>query len=1450
MTLRTTKTLRVSVLALAGLFLMLTLAFALLQTGPARRYLKDLLAEALSEPGVMELSAARLEGLIPFHFRVVNVEVADTRGVWLEAERLAFDLSPLEALAGRYRLSDAVAEGARLLRLPEDDVAGAEPMALPAWPADLALDDFRIPELRLAPEIAGVPLALTAEGRVQPDWGEGAEASLLVLATEGSDGFLQFAFAKPAAGGDLALALALYEPQGGLLARHLGLPGAPALALELKGRGGGESWQGTLSGGFADTAEIDAAIRLRRGETLALESEGRATLAALLDSRFAPLVAQGVAFSLAAEWQPDGRIRVDRARLDVPAANVELTGLVETAPLAFDAEIALASSDLRSLAALWDAELGGRLEARAHLSGPAAEPTLKLEAQLENATSGGYRARRVTATGDLAVAGEAIAFKARGRAEGLEPLPPALARLAGPGLDFEIAGATNRAADPVRIEGFSLANEHLALDGTGVLSGAAPDFEGRVGLRLADLREALPEHPLQGAATLEAELQADLATLSGRAALSGNFSDFASGIAALDALAGREPVLSATVSRDSEGTLAVTGFSLAGAGARIIGEGRADPGFARLALTARLSAGDLALLSAPLGTRLSGGAEVEARLAGAPNEFGGTFAFRFADLILAGEPVERLEGTLKADNLTGNPQGRIAAEGEARTLAFALSSAFALDPSALELADLELEAPGGRIEGALRIARESGLIEGDLGAAFDDLAGLSAALGYPIEGAAQASARLFAGDGGQAAELSLTGTNLKTVEARPAAGSARLTARARVTSPFARPEGRAEIRAEDVALGGGRMESLALDAEGTPESFAFDLAARGRGEPAGSLAASGTLAATAEDLRLEFAQFRGEYGGVSVSQRADLVAVVGPNAAALEGLDLAIGDGRVAGNIALNRSSVSGALDFERLPLDSLRTLDPELALESGTLSGRIALRGSRSAPEADADLRLAALRFATEEAAAPALDAVLNARWAEGRVRLRGSVAGLPATELALEAEAPLVLAADRLAMNVPRDGPVSLRLSGRGRIAPLAELVLRTEDRVDGRFEAALALDGTVAEPRLSGTAALSEGVYENFFAGTLLTGIEAELSGERRAIALKRLHAGDGDDGTIEAKGQATFGPDERLAFVLDAVLDGATLIRRDEATVKTSGRLRLEGDGDGARLSGALAVDEAEINIPDRFSTAPQTIAVTEINRPGAAPGPSAARRPAAAPAAKTTLDLAIEMPRRVFVRGHGLDSEWRGRLAVRGSAAEPVVEGAVSPIRGELSLLGRIFTLGEGSIRFQGASPPDPDLDLVASATAKDLVARIRATGRLSSPVIAFESDPAMPSDEILSRLLFGKSTGEISAVQAAHLAAAAATLSGKGPDFLSDIRQTLGVDRLTVTSDEEKGAAGAALSVGKYLTEDVFISVEQGLAQQSGRVNVEVELMPEVTVESEVGADAQSNVWLNWKLPY
>ena len=106
-------------------------------------------------------------------------------------------------------------------------------------------------------------------------------------------------------------------------------------------------------------------------------------------------------------------------------------------------------------------------------------------------------------------------------------------------------------------------------------------------------------------------------------------------------------------------------------------------------------------------------------------------------------------------------------------------------------------------------------------------------------------------------------------------------------------------------------------------------------------------------------------------------------------------------------------------------------------------------------------------------------------------------------------------------------------------------------------------------------------------------------------------------------------------------------------------------------------------------------------------------------------------------------------------------------------------------------------------------------------------------------------------MEALQLGAAVAELAGAGPssgDLLGRVRGALGVDVLRFATDE--AGKGASVSVGRYVTERVYLGAEQGTDPGSTSANVEVEITPNITIESDVGQDAQGRVGVKWKWDY
>jgi translocation and assembly module TamB len=233
-------------------------------------------------------------------------------------------------------------------------------------------------------------------------------------------------------------------------------------------------------------------------------------------------------------------------------------------------------------------------------------------------------------------------------------------------------------------------------------------------------------------------------------------------------------------------------------------------------------------------------------------------------------------------------------------------------------------------------------------------------------------------------------------------------------------------------------------------------------------------------------------------------------------------------------------------------------------------------------------------------------------------------------------------------------------------------------------------------------------------------------------------------------------------------------------------------------------------------------------------------------------VVVNLPGRVFVRGRGLESEWQGRIEAQGTASEPRLIGRLEIRRGTFDLLDRRFDLRRGVITFIGSSPPNPQIDIEAVATTSDITAIVRIGGDAKQPTFALESQPPLPQDEVLSRLMFNRPANSITPLQAVQLAAAVNRLRGGGPGVLDRLRTALGVDTLDVGGggDDTTSTAGTTVRAGKYLSEGVYVEGETGTAAQSSKARVEVEILPNVSLQAETGADANSGVGLKWQFDY
>jgi translocation and assembly module TamB len=1419
-----------------------------------------LLARALeraargAEPWALSLRGLDID--LAGRLRVEYAALADAAGPWLEVRGLELELAPWPLLAGRLDVARLAVERVGLERLPGPGAAGGE-AAPPArgaasGPWTVRLPDARlgaldVARLELGPEVAGQPGAYAVSGAARSGPG-GLEVHARVRGLEPRGGAAQglaLDAAYDPAGATLRLALEAEDPAG-LLARLAGLPGGAArLRLALAGPLG--ALAGEADARMDGVGALAGSIGARAGAGVpGMDFSGRAELEpGVLPAALEAALGRAASLSGAAELD-GGALRVRGLTLGLAPGDLILDATADLDGWRLDWR-AQAAPGLVAAAAR---EAGVALEAPGalNLDGQGPPERMRVRAGLEAAglawedlTLAGA-ALEAVATLD-ATRGQALDAGLDGRWAGLAlagwPLGPGTARAA-------LRPATPPAAPREADAGRWLVDElAVALPGAGAtLSGAgALDAAGataRLRLALADLGLLDGAPPAAAGAALD--LDAEVATggpdgwSEVRAQYSGRLEPGPGLSASAAALLGPRAAL------DGVATLAT------GAGARLtLADARlrsraleVDAGGAwgldddTLALTARVAVQGLALAPGPgspeAGAAVLRGLALELALDG--DLEAGTAR---ADLTLAGAELPGAE--LRAAS------GRAVARGPWAAPAVELALRAGLRADALT------GAPGGEsASGAgpwLPLALKATLAWNAAASGLDGEARLTLEEGADILRALEARAALAATPGGQRLELAARAGAL-----RLGGLSARgLELRAVVSDALGSPEVDGTVDVEAAALGGLALDTARLDARGPARALDFTLRAQGRaagGDTRMQLSGALALGGGGGALRLDAA--RGRWAGLPLALRREARLEWGAAGWRLAGLDAALGPGSLRADAALDGPDATLEARARSLPLGPLLALGG-LPLD-GELDADLEAGGPAGAPQLtlDAGGRLRVLAGEADGLRAPAPEAAFTLRGeaGPGGTALTLALDAGGASRLDARATLPLRPGAG-LSGLAPGPGAVGGFVRGRLDLALAQALLADGEQLLSGSLDLDATLEGTWERPRARGTARVDGARYEHTGLGLILDALHAEADFENDALRLRALNATDGGPGRIRATGHWT--PGASPAFALHAVLREATLLRHRLVTATADGTLDLEDGAPQPVLRARLTLPSVEVRVPDALPGGPPDLEVREVNVPeGLERGGAGGAARSAGGGAPLGLDVRLEVPGRFHVRGRGLEVEFRGAVDAAGTTAAPVLGGRLSTVRGTFRFLDRVFDISTGTLAFTGTSLV-PDLDVEAGVGVPDAAVTATLRGPADRFTLALDSDPALPRDEILSRLLFGRSMASLSPVQAFQLASALRQLSGGGGGFdpVGTLRALAGLDQLGVSQGE--GGEGMRVGAGKYIHERVYLEVQHDTGTGEDSVSVDVELTPDVGVTGTAG-NASGGVGVYWKKDY
>ena len=217
-----------------------------------------------------------------------------------------------------------------------------------------------------------------------------------------------------------------------------------------------------------------------------------------------------------------------------------------------------------------------------------------------------------------------------------------------------------------------------------------------------------------------------------------------------------------------------------------------------------------------------------------------------------------------------------------------------------------------------------------------------------------------------------------------------------------------------------------------------------------------------------------------------------------------------------------------------------------------------------------------------------------------------------------------------------------------------------------------------------------------------------------------------------------------------------------------------------------------------------------------------------------LDLQLDTPGQIFVRGRGVDAVLGGGLHVGGTTAAPQVSGGFNMRRGTFSLAGTTLTFTRGKVGFDGAGVTnkiDPSLDFEAdspTAAGHGDADRQRLCQRAQDhPVLLAASCRRTRYWRSCCLDAARRSWGRSSMRRSPPRWPICPAPPAARPTRWRASARGLGLDRLSVGGGQAGGSGGssaATIEAGKYVANGVYVGAKQGTTGANTQATVQIDI--------------------------
>lgn len=1387
-----------------------------------------------------QIRISNIDGVLSDSASIREITISDKDGVWLRVENASINWDQAALFTGRLFVRTLAADSIAYLRAPvesgDPDLPPPEAaeFQVPEFPVAILIEELELPQVAFDTSLFGLGSEISVAGNLRLENGS-LDTNLDITRLDGPGGNLVVDIAYQGPDNSLDVGVTLTEPPNGILVNLLNIEGRPEIALSVKGAGPIADLRMVMAfeaGG--KRALTGLATITQKPEGFAVAADLRGPVADLVAPAYRPFFGSETTLSADALVRASGGLSLSGITLSggqlALTAEAETTGDGFVSKLDMQARIAdpaggkvilpIAGAQTSVNEAVLDIDFGATgtdnwtssLAVRGFANAALSARALSLEASGVASNLDNPQLRRVTFNGDGTLSGIAVSN------------PDAQDAL-GDTIGLGIAGLIE-ADKPLQLAQLRLAGKALEV----LLSGTVDDavFDGAVSITTASITpfSGIAGRDLAGALSLSAKGSVSPLTGGFDLNLDGNGENLSIDEAALDPVLRGQVRLTGRLARTEQG-IEADDFRITNPQIVIAADGRYATGVADFRFGLDLA--DLALVA----DDASGALSVVGTAKG-DQDIALNLTAKVPSGTLAGRRLTEGEfgfaGTLNESNiLSGVLDGSAFLDG----FAVSLAADIAADTEHKRLDNLRFAAGPTTLTGGVTQDND-GVFTGKLSLASPNVSIAAALLTLSASGAASADIDLGVEDGKQSATIVGTVRDLD-VEGSTTIGTADI--RGSIADLFGVPQIDGTITGKSITVGDISIATLDARANRSGETTRF--AADASLSTGTLVSASGGLTPLPGGYELELDQATLTQGQLTAALAQPVSMRISGETVALDAVRIDVGSGRITATGTAG-AVLNVEVDIDALPLSVANAIQPELGLR-GTLNGSARITGSASAPQAQ--FRLTGNGIGAAQIASFGIDPLsfsAAGSFADNTVQLT-SLTGEGAGGLRYAASGKAPLAGRGLALKIEGSAPLALGSS----------FVADRGGQLSGTVTFDVGISGSLDDPMVAGTAAVSGGGYVDPELNLRFVDINGSARLSADQVVVERVTANVATGGSVSASGTIDLGPGmpADLAVQLNSAryADGTLFVATVSGAVRLTGRLAAS-----PLLSGRVFIEKADISVPENLGGSAALIEVDHVNAPvpvqrtltRAKVEESGAPVPQSRPSV-LQLDVAVEAPNQIYIRGRGLDAEVGGSVRLTGPVNDIRPVGAFSLNRGRLSILGQRITFTRGEVTLVGDL--DPLLNLVAETQEGDLTVYVTVSGRVSDVQVDFTASPALPQDEVLSRLLFKRSMGELSPLQLARLAGAAAELAGGGGNSLVDsLRDRAGLDNLDVTTDED---GNLAVQAGAYVQENIYLGVQAG-ADGNSRVTVNLDITDDIKARASTAGNGESSVGVFFETDY